>query len=88
MYFKAKYIIINKDQPIIFPETYAHADMALWIAGAHWRDAVTSAGFVSVSSEGGYRCYGESVSLRIKSNGEADDRILNKYLGGKQDEEY
>jgi hypothetical protein len=28
-----------------------------------------------------YFCYGESISLKVKSRGETDSEILNKYLG-------
>lgn len=83
MFFKAKYIIDRKSTPVIFPETLNHAE----VAHALNFSQVTGAGFVSVSHDGAYQCYGESVSLKVKSNGEADSEILNRYLGGKQDDD-
>ena len=46
---------------------------------------MAGAGFVYVNAEGAYVCYGESVTLKIKSNGEEDSKILNRYLSGKHD---
>lgn len=83
-YWKAKYIIINKDQPVIFSETFLHASVAIALAP---NEPITGAGFVEVGIDGSYKCYGESISLKVKSNGEADSKILNKYLGGKQDDD-
>lgn len=80
MHFKAKYIILNDMTPIVFPETMNHKDMKYYVApGAE----CTGAGFVYVNDSGEYVCYGESTSLRIKSGGDKDSRILNRYLGGK-----
>lgn len=78
MTFKAKYIILNGMTPIVFPETFGHKDMKFWVAsGAE----CTGAGFCYVADTG-YVCYGESTSLRIKSNDSKDSEILNRYLGG------
>lgn len=83
MFFKAKYIIIDGMTPVVFPETLTHADVKSSLApGAD----CTGAGFVHITHDGAYSCYGESVSLKVKSNGEKDSFILNRYLGGKQED--
>lgn len=82
MHWRAKYIIIDKNTPVIFPETYYHDEFA---AAFTRLDKVTSAGFVYVNDEGAYVAYGESVSLRLKSKGDADSAVLNKYLGGREE---
>jgi hypothetical protein len=83
MYFKAKYIILDSRTPIVFPETYGHNEMKYWVApGA----VCTGAGFVSITEHGFYKCYGESTSLKIKSNGDSDSKILNLFLAGQQKE--
>ena len=84
MYFKAKYIILENFGPVVFTELMQHSEVARAL-GAN--QPITGAGFVYVNADGGYTCYGESISLRVKSNGEDDAKILNKYLGGKQDED-
>ena len=78
--WKAKYIIHTKNIPIVFPEIIAHADMA---RNMGWKkEDIIGAGIVYVNDDS-YNCYGESVSLRVKSRGEEDVKILNRYLGGE-----
>lgn len=79
--FKAKYIIINGMTPVVFPETLTHADVKFALAPG---GECTGAGFVHIN-EDAYHCYGESVSLQVKSNGPEDSKILNRYLGGQGD---
>lgn len=76
MSFEAKYIVIDDCIPIVFSETIEHKRMAIVVRGE-----VTGAGFVCIDEDGYYHCYGESVSLNIKSRGIEDSAILNKYLG-------
>jgi len=86
MHWKAKYIIGGRMQePIVFPETIQHADMARNLSWFGEENKVVGAGFVFVE-EDGYKVYGESVSLRVKNRGIEDEKILNKYLGGRYDE--
>ena len=80
MSFKAKYVIIDYI-PIVFAETIEHKRMALVIRGT-----VDGAGFCYIDDNGRYHCYGESISLNVKSRGEEDAKILNRYLG--VDKEY
>jgi len=81
--WKAKYIIHKQYIPIVFPETINHADMA---RNMGWkREDIVGAGFVYVNGDS-YNCYGESVSLRVKSREEEDVKILNRYLGGYQED--
>lgn len=79
MFFKAKYIIIDGMTPIVFPETLSHADVKRAISPG---GTVTGAGFVNISSTGSYSCYGDSYSLKVKSNLDKDSIILNRYLAG------
>jgi hypothetical protein len=82
--FKAKYIIGGRLQsPIVFPETINHAEMA---RNCGWsKEDIIGAGFVYIRDYQ-YFTYGESVSLRVKSRGNEDSEILNRYLGGLVDE--
>jgi len=78
--WKAKYIIHTENIPIVFPEIINHSDMA---RNMGWKkEDIIGAGFVYVNGDS-YNCYGESVSLRVKSRGEEDVKILNCYLGGE-----
>jgi hypothetical protein len=84
MFWKAKYIIADGNIPIVFAEVITHADMARNIGAKS--DQIVGAGFVYIQDDG-YKVYGESVSLQVKSRGADDERILNKYLGGKQEDD-
>jgi hypothetical protein len=82
--WKAKYIIHTDWIPIVFPETINHADMA---RNMGWKkEDIIGAGFFYLGEDYSYTCYGESVSLRVKSRGEEDEKILNRYLGGEDTE--
>ena len=84
--WKAKYIIGgHMEQPIVFPETITHADMARNMGWVGEDRCVVGAGFIFLDGDE-YKTYGESVSLRVKSRGETDEWILNRYLGGRYDE--
>ena len=81
--WKAKYIIHKQYIPIVFPETINHADMA---RNMGWkREDIIGAGFVFVVDDS-YKCYGESISLRVTSCVEEDEKLLNRYLGGRQED--
>lgn len=75
-----KYVMFDSDTPIIFPDHVTHANMA------HTQGMpATSAGFVHIGGRDEYGnpqfvCYGESVSLRLKSN-EKDSQIMNRTFG-------
>lgn len=58
-----KYIVFDYDFPIIFPTWQDHKD----IASKFKNYKVTSAGMISIV-EGKIQCYGESVSLGVKSS--------------------
>lgn len=82
MFNKAKYIVIDtglNDEMIIFSFTLNHNDVARNFDGK-----VISAGFIQFSSENDEvvaSCYGESVSLGIKSKPETDNIIAAQLLG-------
>jgi hypothetical protein len=87
MNWKAKYIIGGRlEAPIVFPEAINHSDMARNLGWIGEENKVIGAGFVFVE-EDGYKVYGESISLRVKNRGVEDEKILNRYLGGKQEDD-
>lgn len=75
----SKYIVFDdglNDYPVIFPHFVQHDT----IAGAMSPRKPISAGFVRVHPEGYIEAYGESISLKLKSNPEVDDLLLTKML--------
>lgn len=75
--FKAKYIISKHQVPVVFSEVLTHADVARLLFR---QQDILGAGFCYVKDDK-YHCYGESISLGVKSNGQEDATILNRYLG-------
>jgi hypothetical protein len=78
---KSKYIIVMQGSvpmPFVFSELCTHADVARAVGGT-----VTGAGFCYIYRDS-YHCYGESISCRVKSNGDEDSKILNEMLGVSQ----
>lgn len=77
---RLKYIISNNRVPILFSEGESHSDVARGVGAM-------SAGFVNVGWDSAKsrfiaECYGESITLHIKSaEGDSDkvDRMLNYY---------
>lgn len=81
MFYHSKYIIYDTGMnvvPVIFSELQTHAEVA---QAFYAHNKVIGAGFVFIDKDGKYACYGESVSLKVKSRGEEDSKFLNKYLG-------
>lgn len=85
----AKYIVVEdgtialgSPTIIIFPSTVKHTTMANYL-GCPERNKVTSAGFISVNSDGTFQCHGESTSLKVSCNKERD-QILAKVAFGDQ----
>ena len=86
MRYKSKYVIVETGMfvaPIIFSDLQKHNEVAMQFCSN--RNKVLGAGFCFVDEEGKYQCYGESVSLGVKSRGEEDSKFLNKYLGVTED---
>lgn len=69
-----KYVVISGTQPIIFPNTLTHADVARYTGGM-----VTSAGFCS-KNPNGWDCWGRSESCNVNSTAE-DHLLLDKVFG-------
>lgn len=73
-----KYIIPEDYKaPILFHSLYTHAD----IAQQHGK--CISAGFVQITAKDNkvvVSCYGESVSLKLKSNPEVDNKLITKMI--------
>lgn len=83
MYYKSKYIIVDTGMalaPVVFTELLTHADVARQIAPG---GEVLGAGFCYIEKNQ-YVCYGESVSLQVKSRGTEDSKILNRFLGAHE----
>lgn len=75
---RMKYIIVDNGAwfaPILFDEATQHFEMANNVPGK-----VISAGFVRFAPRG-LECYGESISLGLKSAPEIDSKMINKMLG-------
>jgi len=74
-----KYIVIDEINPIIFDAVIDHSAMARAANGP-----VTSAGFCYLSGnsddEVDVHCFGESVTLNIKSNPDADQQLIEKRI--------
>jgi len=73
-----KYIVITEDNPVVFDPIIPHNSFT---NVGH----ITSAGFCRVfydreTKRIKYHCYGESTSLKIKSQ-ESDSALLTKVLG-------
>jgi len=74
---KLKYVIVNQEYaevPIMFPEFLTHSQVATW-----YHRNVVSGGFCYFDGDE-YVCYGESISLDVKSRWEEDSKILTKYF--------
>lgn len=79
--YTAKYVIVE-GSAIVFSAAIQHKDMV------GYNRKCSGAGFVTFhykedSPEGDYiyvKCYGESVSLGIKSNPEDDSRIITRQI--------
>jgi hypothetical protein len=76
MYMDVKYVITKENQIIVFPELFQHKDFS------HFNPI--RAGFISfgVNKEGNptCSCYGESISLGLKSDSELDTKIAKRQL--------
>lgn len=78
-----KYIIDELNMFVIFPNHINHDDMAR----LHCKPigcSIVGAGFIEIF-DGIVSCYGESVSLRIKSRGHIDSEIIAYALDLKTD---
>lgn len=77
MFGSTKYIVVEgefgMESIFIFPYHVAHADAATG------RDVI-SAGFLSIQG-GKVNCFGESISLDMKSRGEEDTFLASRALG-------
>lgn len=80
---KSKYIIIDRGifEQVIFSETLNHNEIAIALNG---NNKIIGAGFCHIEDDK-YVCYGNSVSLQIKSRGQLDSDILNRRLGATYD---
>jgi len=78
-----KYIMINKQAPVLFSPALEHAAVAnACVQSAS--DIITGAGFVMILPEGRAECYGSSVSLGDLPAGKHDSKIVTKTLFGEE----
>lgn len=81
MYIKTKYVITKNKEIIVFPELLQHSDFK------HF--SPISAGFISIgiNKQGNpsCSCYGESISLGLKSNPEEDTELAKRQLNMMDD---
>ena len=80
MQYKSKYIIVDNNNgiiPVVFTELATHKD----VARGFMPGVILGAGFCWINGYGRYECYGESTSLDVKSRGDDDSKLLNKFLG-------
>lgn len=79
--YKTKYVITKNKEIIVFPELLQHSDFK------HF--SPISAGFISIGiNEQGNpscSCYGESISLGLKSNPEEDTELAKRQLNMMDD---
>ena len=79
MQYKSKYIIIDNANgiiPVVFTELAVHSD----VVRGFMPGTILGAGFCFIADDV-YHCYGESISLNVKSRGDEDSNLLNKFLG-------
>lgn len=76
MYLKTKYIVTQNNEIITFPETIQHSEFK------HFNPK--SAGFISFGLDENRKmicnCYGESISLGLKSREREDTDLANRQL--------
>jgi hypothetical protein len=76
MWMKTKYVVTKDNEIIVFPELLQHSEFR--------RFEPISAGFISfgVNKQGNptCSCYGESISLGIKSRPEEDTLLAKRQL--------
>ena len=76
---KVKYVVfknITQEHIVIFPEVLTHIELANSITEMSEYLEPISGGFIDDG-----KCVGSSVSLDMKSRGEADNLLLKKLLG-------
>ena len=77
--YETKYVVFKyfrEEFIIIFPETLTHAELARGVTKMSKYMNPISGGFI----EDG-KCVGESISLDMKSRGEADTLLIKELLG-------
>lgn len=76
MFMKLKYIITEDKNIIVFPKHLNHSDFKIF--------KPINAGFISFNLNKEHEltcfCYGESISLKLKSNSEIDTLIAKRQL--------
>ena len=83
-YLVLKYVVmadnLGIEKPYIFSGLDQHSDVAFCLPGK-----AVSGGFIAPGTDGILICYGESISLNLKSRPEQDAKLINKFLHGHDD---
>ena len=80
---KAKYIKTKNKEIIIFSELQLHSEFSMF--------EPVSAGFIKIDTSNNNEpscCYGESISLNLKSNSEEDARLARMQIFDLNDVRY
>ena len=78
MFGKYKYIKFEYGDFVVFPPVINHNDMARMANRTGDVGAAVSAGFVDTQDGGELHCFGESISIGIKSKPEDSEEINMK----------
>jgi hypothetical protein len=76
---KLKYIVTDNNSFAIFSVAQSHSDIARGMWGKPVGAGVCSIARKADSEHANVHCWGESVSLKLKSR-EEDEEIINRYL--------
>lgn len=75
---KVKYIKTDQDEIVVFRHTIEHSEFKKWNP--------VSAGFIAFGADGKSdptcNCYGESISLKLKSDPEVDSALARDQILG------
>jgi len=75
---KVKYIKTDQDEIVVFRHTIEHSEFKRWNP--------VSAGFIAFGADGKHeptvKCYGESISLKLKSDEDVDSELARDQILG------
>ena len=74
-----KYLVSEYGYPYLFPSGETHYDVAMAL-----KIKPVRGGFVTFV-DGKFKCYGEAFSLKLHSNPEQDELLINRHLNTDQE---
>lgn len=76
-----KYVVFDETYPILIPESVPHTNIRVNDPISGCQIKATSAGFCYIDGARA-RCFGESISLKLKSNPKEDNALIEmRFLG-------